>query len=472
MAPSRMVSGVACYPYRPWPPMETVPPSSSTRDQHTITRSEQQTNVWPRNVINSYLWSEEGQSYAPFTTESDSTDDSYISAPSVKIVEQNASVHPGDYTWINSFHLPSPYRDTSPWLSSDSSISGDTSNGAWSSSCHSPEPHQRSISDYGTDWSSATVAAGSCVSMSDVQHQPDVEPVYLTPAYQQPPYGQYLGPWSYEQCGTIDHPMMEYPSVPCDIPNDCYHTQEGFEHLCQAEPSTINSPDTEKRKSTRQSHRSMPALTSSVQGTPLKFKPHSSRRQGRSLKTAAFPCPLARYGCVSSFLSKNEWKRHINTQHLRLEAWQCDQCPQRDDGPNDFNRKDLFIQHLRRMHHPNTDAKSAQSKANRVGVRCSGVQTETLEEAGTSLMAAERRCHQRLGEPPTRSACLFCPAEFSGIGSWDDRIEHVARHMEADNKEGRAVPQPSSWNPDRALEEWLIAKRVIAQAKRGWKIVV
>jgi hypothetical protein len=81
----------------------------------------------------------------------------------------------------------------------------------------------------------------------------------------------------------------------------------------------------------------------------------------------SFPCPLAPYGCTASFGAKNEWKRHAATQHFRLGFWRCDLCPpetktlnshksnnsnNRKPNPtyNDFNRKDLFIQHVRRMH--------------------------------------------------------------------------------------------------------------------------
>ena len=36
------------------------------------------------------------------------------------------------------------------------------------------------------------------------------------------------------------------------------------------------------------------------------------------------------------------------TQHFRMGFWRCDQCTDSPDRPNDFNRKDLFVQHVRR----------------------------------------------------------------------------------------------------------------------------
>ncbi|GAB7348010.1 hypothetical protein MBLNU459_g5504t2 [Dothideomycetes sp. NU459] len=318
--------------------------------------------------------------------------------------------------------------------------------------------------------------------MSDVQHQPDIEPGYFAPGYQQPPCEQYPGPWPGEIHGAVDAPL-EYSYGTTEYYTTQTVPEEAGEPVCSSEPPTTGSRTPEKRRQRSQLHSSTStcstvASTTSTQVVPLKFKTHSSRRQhGRSSKTATFLCPLARYGCPSSFISKNEWKRHINTQHLRLEAWQCDQCPQRKNRQNNFNRKDLFIQHLRRMHYPDPEARKPEAAHNKVKPggdagddRTRSAKSSKADEADPALAAAERRCHQHLGAPPAQSACLFCSTEFAGTGSWEERIEHVAKHMEQDKKDGKPVPQPATWNSDRALEDWLVAKGVITQAKRGWKI--
>ena len=81
------------------------------------------------------------------------------------------------------------------------------------------------------------------------------------------------------------------------------------------------------------------------------FKDSSSlRKHIAAAHTRPFPCAFAFAGCNSTFGSKNEWKRHIASQHLCLQYYRCSQCPQsvNEGKGNEFNRKDLFTQHLRR----------------------------------------------------------------------------------------------------------------------------
>ncbi|KAH8160734.1 hypothetical protein CIB48_g7517 [Xylaria polymorpha] len=101
--------------------------------------------------------------------------------------------------------------------------------------------------------------------------------------------------------------------------------------------------------------------------------------------TRPFTCIFEFAGCRSTFASKNEWKRHCASQHIVLQYWVCQQdgCAQVSNRPNTpkkssgatrkrtnncprypvtypstlpngtiFNRKDLYTQHLRRMHVP------------------------------------------------------------------------------------------------------------------------
>ncbi|GAB7342704.1 hypothetical protein MBLNU457_g0856t1 [Dothideomycetes sp. NU457] len=177
-----------------------------------------------------------------------------------------------------------------------------------------------------------------------------------------------------------------------------------------------------------------------------------------------FPCPLAPYGCTSVFGSKNEWKRHVNTQHLRLDMWRCDQCSDRETRPNDFNRKDLFIQHLRRMHHrPSEIPTSSNSKTSKS-------RSLSNDDADPAVHDAEQRCHIRLRRPPVHSCCLFCPAEFNGHGSWEERMEHIGRHLEQDKKEGREAPPTTEWRHDETVQSWLEVEGLIIRSGSDWHI--
>ncbi|KAF2170575.1 hypothetical protein M409DRAFT_19393 [Zasmidium cellare ATCC 36951] len=175
----------------------------------------------------------------------------------------------------------------------------------------------------------------------------------------------------------------------------------------------------------------------------------------------SFPCPLSIYGCTSTFGSKNEWKRHVNTQHMRMGFWRCDMCKNGDRKPNDFNRKDLFIQHVRRMHplsatSPATAGLPAPSKSSKDG------------EDMQLLQTAAARCYKALRHPPEESCCLFCDRTFSGEGTWDDRMEHVGRHLELIRRANDQPPESKDWRADQPMEKWLASYQVIVPNGDGW----
>jgi hypothetical protein len=176
-----------------------------------------------------------------------------------------------------------------------------------------------------------------------------------------------------------------------------------------------------------------------------------------------FPCPLAVYGCNSTFPSKNEWKRHVSTQHIKLDFWRCNLCPPTTD-PNDdqafyyneFNRKDLFSQHLRRMHAAPMDNPSRSQKE-------FPVNKDNLQEY-------QKRCLKSLRRAPQQSICLFCDMTFEGPSSWEERMEHVGRHFEKDRQGSVDMLDIKSWNEDTGLEQYLLEEGLIIKEQGSWKI--
>jgi hypothetical protein len=178
----------------------------------------------------------------------------------------------------------------------------------------------------------------------------------------------------------------------------------------------------------------------------------------------SFPCPLAAYSCSSTFSSKNEWKRHVSTQHIKLGFWRCDLCaPTTDPNDasvlyyNDFNRKDLFTQHLRRMH-----------AAHGSGAR----HTKEHPVNEDNIQEHQARCYLQLRSAPQQSICPFngCDREFYGPTSWDERMEHVGRHMEKDKKNSADIFDVVNWKPDTALERYLMDEDLIVWEHGAWKI--
>lgn len=190
-----------------------------------------------------------------------------------------------------------------------------------------------------------------------------------------------------------------------------------------------------------------------------------------TVHTRPFTCTFRIYGCPATFGSKNEWKRHASSQHLRLGIWRCDigtcrvqQPPLRrhdhnsaDDEElvyNDFNRKDLFTQHLKRMHSPRGSSSQVEHDA-----------------FAASMEKASVRCLQNIRDPPLRSVCGYCAGQgtglFEGEGSWEARMEHVGRHLESGDGDNQA------WDEDIGLRDWMAKEGLIEKASEGggWRLV-
>lgn len=183
------------------------------------------------------------------------------------------------------------------------------------------------------------------------------------------------------------------------------------------------------------------------------FKDSSSlRKHIAAAHTRPFPCAFSFAGCTSTFGSKNEWKRHIASQHLCLQYYRCSSCPQSaaEGKGNEFNRKDLFTQHLRRMHAP-FQIKRAITKGD------SKLQNEWdnhVKDMQTSCLVTRR-------QPPQRAACPKpdCQSIFEGPGAWDEWTEHVGRHMEKGEGQSLGV--------DRLLAKWALDEGIVEPKEDG-----
>ncbi|KAI4271510.1 MAG: hypothetical protein LQ337_005954 [Flavoplaca oasis] len=216
-----------------------------------------------------------------------------------------------------------------------------------------------------------------------------------------------------------------------------------------------------------------------------------------SVHTRPFTCSFARYGCRSTFGAKNEWKRHVSSIHLALGIYRCDvgvSCaphpaprsrnnnhssnhevtnPQQLGGCGyRSNRKDLFTQHLQRMHRPAASAPRWEKEA-----------------FDKSLDEVRQRCWVSLRQAPPRSSCGYCaasdpnlevhgtydpihhhesktynkPAIFTGPGSWEERMEHVGRHLEK-GPLGFEVE-------DLDLRHWMLDEGLLELVKGEYRVV-
>ncbi|KAL6159515.1 hypothetical protein ACJQWK_05854 [Exserohilum turcicum] len=266
---------------------------------------------------------------------------------------------------------------------------------------------------------------------------------------------QSVEPVDFSQESTSD---SEYSPSPCRSGKRRRSTASG----------TGPGHSLKRRKHARKdSYASSPTVCTKVDKKARRSSKSSVNRNTEAAHQAdcrrRFPCPFGIYGCKSEFSSKNEWKRHISTQHIKLSYWRCDLCPPSVDPSdedsfyhNDFNRKDLFTQHLRRMHAATKDKSPHSHKEYPV--------TED------NLAEHQARCSHRLRNPPPLSSCLFCPRSFEGVNSWDERIEHVGRHLEKDYATRPGMLDPTTWNVDERLERYLVDEGLIASDGYGWRI--
>ena len=148
--------------------------------------------------------------------------------------------------------------------------------------------------------------------------------------------------------------------------------------------------------------------------------------------------------CARTFGSKNDWKRHENSQHYQLETWRCHepsasskigQCAKL------FYRRDPFQAHLRREH----------------GVR-------------DDEYVREQSRRRRVGRNFQNGFwCGFCKAivrlQTKGLEAWDERFNHID---DAHFKKGQCI---DDWYPmDRDLPKGRLLRRAAAKKRRRQRL--
>jgi hypothetical protein len=307
---------------------------------------------------------------------------------------------------------------------------------------------------------------GACVAMNDVQmyadHQADTVAFDDDPVTGYSQYGTFAQEGYEPLLDASDEQVLESEY---NIPSMAFPPQA--ERLRQASPGDESDAPVVRRRRPQASRAvTAPSRTSKVtkrcqpgrrssQQACNRSEASSDARPIASSKTA-FPCPLQEYGCQSTFGSKNEWKRHVTTQHMRLGFWRCEWCS--DRKPNDFNRKDLFVQHVRRMH-PNEMIPARGASNNKKSGR------DTSDEQASN--AAAIRCYRHLRSPPEKSCCLLCDVHFRGPGSWEERMEHLGHHLEG-AKKGTEVIDSHDWRSDSNAHAWMVKEEIVVSRGEGW----
>ena len=232
--------------------------------------------------------------------------------------------------------------------------------------------------------------------------------------------------------------------------------------------------------------------------------------------TRPYYCVFHFAGCASTFASKNEWKRHVASQHLLLRYWLCQEgscawanygspaaslpAPKNlsynfqtsaasarimgataaDDASRNpplpcgsiFTRPDLYTHHVRRMHTPLTIKKHLEQQS-RNSSSGGVVRRRLMPEWDDRLRSLASHAVRDRCDLPT---IMFCPArhcdsEFRGADAWDQRMEHVGRHL-VHAAAGEEPLVTFGGVGDPSLMEWATRPEVavIRWHSGGWKL--
>lgn len=405
----------------------------------------------------------------------------------------------GGYTHSDAFASPWTAHLSTPGLGSPSSSSNLDHLGCYMSSPASAYPTDLFMQpeDQCMYPSPAGIADVASVSLPQVQGMPDQHPVEDIQIENQNLFPLLTDLDKFKTSSPTTTLDEDFPAVKQELArsprrSSPISTTTSTTHRKSSTTDRVQKPRTtrssaavhhQQRQSQSSSHSHHNHQARKGSGSSSTSSPKNTTSSGR---TRQFKCSFADYGCDSIFATKNEWKRHVSSQHLQLGFYRCDvdkcninhQSPNQHNRPhhkksrgshhnhshtlsddaasptaNDFNRKDLFTSHLRRMHAPwagkgrANDSRSPTSKER--------------ESFDRSLDSIRERCWHQQREPPLRSQCGICGHHFQGERSWDDRMEHVGRHYERDEA------RPEQEGEDAFLREWAIEQKIVVPVEGG-----
>ena len=166
------------------------------------------------------------------------------------------------------------------------------------------------------------------------------------------------------------------------------------------------------------------------------------------MKRHTRPYGCTESSCTKSFGSKNDWKRHENSQHFRVEAWKC-----AEGRLSTLNGNTAFIRNKSKTDPsrppPKVHDKSKNKhRCNRVFYRREQFQShlEVDHRIKEQDKVSEKCKEQRVGRNGQKAFwCGFCqaivPLQERGLKAWDERFTHI------DEKHFKNGENVDSWFP-------------------------
>ncbi|KAK4990801.1 hypothetical protein LTR66_006721, partial [Elasticomyces elasticus] len=136
--------------------------------------------------------------------------------------------------------------------------------------------------------------------------------------------------------------------------------------------------------------------------------------------------------------------------------------------------------HLRRMHPTaassppkpqttitTTATTTSNPKSNSKPTKRSPLPPNRASEPDPALTKLAALSFHALRGPPAYSSCLFCTKRFN---DWDERLEHVGRHMEKGKRAQAEVLDWRGWRVDAEVEEWLRGQGLLVREGGRWRV--
>jgi hypothetical protein len=253
--------------------------------------------------------------------------------------------------------------------------------------------------------------------------------------------------------GEVDEQDAMEVDATSDTDYNPHSTRSTRKRTSTAATTTSRSP-IKRTKVVKSTPKSTKSLNCKSCDCPAFRDAYQLSRHIASAHTRPYVCVFSFAGCPATFASKNEWKRHVSSQHLNFTAYVCElgACGQPNlkspgsKGGAEFNRKDLFTQHLKRMHVPKRKAKTVDDKWEK-----------QIKDLQISALKVKRHGPARLRCPMKECAVLF-----EGANCWDERMEHVGKHLERAAATGeRDIGAVVDQGRDHYLVDWSVKEHII-----------
>ncbi|CAD6444423.1 5937cd55-9aab-4e35-9a5a-ab4f32212113 [Sclerotinia trifoliorum] len=190
----------------------------------------------------------------------------------------------------------------------------------------------------------------------------------------------------------------KYDSLDQEKAVEVFKTLQKFGYIIQKDPNHTRKQNIGSVASNKSDNQVICQVCEKFKGRPCELKKHMKRHE------RPYGCTFLT--CNKTFGSKNDWKRHENSQHFQLESWRCDkEKPEGGACAKVSYRRQTFQDHLKKEHGMlDQDAVRIKVEACRIG----------------------RNCQSRFW-------CGFCESlidlQRKGLHAWTERFDHIDDHF-------------------------------------------